>query len=134
MIMSSKIAGGDERMHLRRCSFWWPCKSIEAIHAASLDAACPRLHRKPLDAAIGQLLAPYRSGGRQSNNQLNSDGTCTHFVGHFYGLRDAMVLYRAHCPMEEVRGFHKSHECHHRVSTRSDIIKGTSQCRKFTIF
>jgi hypothetical protein len=34
---------------------------------------------------------------------------CTHFDGHFNGHRDAAVLYRAHHPMEEVQGFHKSH-------------------------
>jgi hypothetical protein len=70
------------------------------------DAACPGLHRKPLDAAIGRLLTPYRPGGCQGDNQLNDYVTCTHFVGHFDGHRDEAVLYRAHRPTEEVRGFH----------------------------
>ena len=56
---------------------------------ASPDAACPGPHWKPLDAAIGQLLAPYHLGGRQGKNQLNNDATCTHFVGCFDGHRDA---------------------------------------------
>jgi hypothetical protein len=62
-----------------------------------------------LDAAIGRLLAPYRPGGRQGDNQLNDDATCTHFVGRFDGHRNAAVLYRAHRHMEEIRGFQKSH-------------------------
>jgi len=96
-------------MHLRRCSFRWLCGGIEAIHAASPNAACPGLHRKPLDTAIGQLLPPYCLGGRQGDNKQNNNVTCTHFDGYFDGHRDAAVLYRVHCPMEEVRGFHKSH-------------------------
>ncbi len=31
------------------------------------------------------------------------------FDGHLDGHHDAMVLYRVHCPMEEVQGFHISH-------------------------
>jgi len=31
------------------------------------------------------------------------------FAGHFDGRGDAVVRYRSHHPMEEVRGFHKSH-------------------------
>ena len=41
------------------------------IHAASPNAACPGLLRKPLDAAIGQLLNPYCPGGRQGDNKQN---------------------------------------------------------------
>jgi hypothetical protein len=29
--------------------------------------------------------------------------------------------------------FIKATKCHHRTSTRSEIIKGTSQCREFAI-
>ena len=73
------------------------------------DAACPWLHRKPLDAAIGRLLAPYRPGGRQGDNQHSDNAKYTHFDGHLDGDRDAAVLYRVHRPMEEVQGFHISH-------------------------
>jgi len=76
---------------------------------ASPDAACPRLHWKPLDAAIGRLLAPYCFGGRQGTSKQNNDVLFTHFDGHFGGHRNAAVLYRAHRPMEEVQGFHISH-------------------------
>jgi len=34
-----------------------------------------------MDAAIGRLLAPYRPGGCQGDNQLIDYETCTHFVG-----------------------------------------------------
>ena len=81
---------------------------VEAIHAALPDAACPGLLRKPLDAAIGRLLAPYHLSGRQNSKQYN-DVLCTHFDGHFGGHRDAAVLYCAHRPMEEVQDFHISH-------------------------
>ena len=47
--------------------------------------------------------------GRQGDNQHNNNGTCTRFAGRSDGHRDAAVLYRAHRPMDEVRGFHKSH-------------------------
>jgi len=107
--MPSKIGGGGKQMHLRCCSFRWPCKSVEAIHAASPDALCPGLHRKLLDAAIRQILAPYRLGGRQGDSKQNIDVICTHFDGRFDGHRNVAVLYRVHRPMEEVCGFHKSH-------------------------
>jgi hypothetical protein len=37
------------------------------------NAACPRLLQKPLNAAIGQLLATYCSSGRQGNRQTNNN-------------------------------------------------------------
>ena len=101
--------GGNEKMYLRRRPFRWSCESVEAKQVASPDAACPGLHRKPLDAAIGQLLAPYHPGGRHGDNQHNDNAKCTLFSGRFDGHRDAAVLYRAYHLMEEVRGFHKSH-------------------------
>ncbi len=58
---------------LRRGPFRWPWRCADAIQSASPDAACPGLHQKPLNAAIGRLLAPYRPGGRQGNNQQNND-------------------------------------------------------------
>jgi len=64
---------------------------------------------KQLDATIGQLLAPYRPGGRQGDDQHNNYAKCTHFAGHFDGHRDAPVLYRVHRLMEDVRGFHIIH-------------------------
>jgi len=109
MITPSEKGGGDERMHLRRRPFRWPCGGVEAINPASPNEACPGLLWKPLDAAIGRLLAPYRPGGRQGDSKQYKDVICTHFDGRFDGHRDAVVLYRAHRPMEEVQGFHKSH-------------------------
>jgi hypothetical protein len=61
---------------------------------ASPNAARPELHQKPLNAAIGQLLAPYRPGGCQCDNQHNNYAGCTHFAGRFDGHRDAAVIYR----------------------------------------
>ena len=50
------------------------------MHAASPNAACPGLHRKPLDAAIGRLLTPYRLGGRQGDSKQYKDVICTHMA------------------------------------------------------
>jgi hypothetical protein len=71
MITPSKKIGNDERMHLHRGPFRWPCGGVEAetIHAALPDAACPGLNRKPLDAVIGQLLAPYCPGNRHGDSK-----------------------------------------------------------------
>ncbi len=109
MITPIEIGGGNERMHLRHRPFRWPCGGVEAIHAASPNAACQGLLRKPLDAAIGRLIAPYCPSGRQGDSKQYKDVICTHFDGRFDGHRNAVVLYRAHRPMEEVQGFHKSH-------------------------
>jgi hypothetical protein len=109
MITPSKKGGGDERMHLRRRPFRRPYGGVDVIHAASPNAACPGLLLKPLDAAIGRLLTPYRPRGRQGDSKQYKDVICTHFDGRFNGHRNAAVLYRAHRPMEEVQGSHISH-------------------------
>ena len=44
---------------------------------ASPDAACPGLLWKPLDAGIGQLLAPYCPSSRQGNRQTNNNQQMT---------------------------------------------------------
>jgi hypothetical protein len=68
------------------------------------NAACPGLLRKPLDAAIGRLLTPYRPGGRQGNSKQYKDVICTHFDGRFNGHRDAAVLYHRASPDGEGPG------------------------------
>ena len=62
------------------------------MHVALFDAACPGLHRKPLDTAIRQLLAPYCSRGRHGNSKQNNNVKCTHFAGHFDGHGSASIL------------------------------------------
>jgi hypothetical protein len=64
----------------------------EAINAALPNAACPGLYWKPLDAAIGRLLTPYRPGGRQGDSKQYKYVICTHFDGRFNGHRNAVVL------------------------------------------
>jgi hypothetical protein len=75
---------------------------------ASLDAACPGLHRKPLDAAIGQLLTPYRPGSRQGNSKQNNDVNVSTLLAVLMAVA-VRRYYRSHRPMEEVQGFPKSH-------------------------
>ncbi len=55
------------------------------IGSASPNAACPGLYWKPLDAAIGQLLASYCPSGRQGDRQTNDDEKYTYFAGHVGG-------------------------------------------------
>jgi hypothetical protein len=50
-----------------------------------------------------------RPGGCQGDSKQNKGANFVHFADHFDGHRGAPVLYHAHRPMEEVRGFHKSH-------------------------
>jgi hypothetical protein len=67
------------------------------------------LHQKPLDAPVGQLLAPYCPGGyqgcRQKNNNEKMHQLGLHFNGHGY----APVQYPVHHLMEEVHGFPRNH-------------------------
>jgi hypothetical protein len=51
----------------------------------------------------------------------------THFADHFDGHRDAVVLYRAHCPMEEVQGFHISHY-HYTLPSGKHAVLWSLQC------
>jgi hypothetical protein len=67
----------DIKMHLRRGLFRRPCGCAGALQRASPDAACPGLLRKPLDAGIGQLLAPYPPSSRQGNRQTNNNQQMT---------------------------------------------------------
>ncbi len=67
----------DIEMHLRRGPFWRPCGCAGAIQMASPNVACPGLLKKPLDAGIGQLLAPYCPSGRQGNRQTNNNQQLT---------------------------------------------------------
>ena len=60
---------------------WRSSGGVKTKHVALPDAACPGLHRKPLDAAIRQLLALYCPCGRHGDNQPNNDAKCTFFAG-----------------------------------------------------
>ena len=91
-------------------------------------SACPGLHQKPLDAAIRQLLAPYRPGCRHDDNQQNNDAKCVHFADHFDGHRDAVVLYRGFV------AFIKATKRRHRASTCSDITNRARQFRLIPTF
>ena len=74
VIVDGKI-NDDEQMHLVRWLFWRPQRCAGAIQTASLNAACPRLLRKPLDTGIGQLLAPHCPSGHQGNYHQNNNQT-----------------------------------------------------------
>ena len=81
--------------------FWWPSRRIGVIRSTSPNLAWPGFHQKPLDATIGRLLAQYRPGSRQGDNQQNNNSKCTHFAGRFNSHHHAAAQYCTHCLMEE---------------------------------
>jgi hypothetical protein len=128
MITPSKKGGGNEQMHLRRRPFRWPCRGVEAIHAASPNAACPGLLRKPLDAAIGQLLAPYRPGGCQGDSKQYNRQQTIQLMAVLMAI--AMQLYYTVriARWRRSRAFIKATERRHRASTCSNSINRSLQC------
>ncbi len=111
--MPSKKACGDKWMHLRCRPFRWPCRGVDAVHAASPNAAWPGLYRKPLDAAIGWLLALYCPGGRQGDSKQNKDAKMYPLCWPFW--------WPSWCG-GTIPGvaFIKATKCRHRASTPSD--------------
>ncbi len=75
-MVNNKI-NDDEQMHLQCSLFLRPCECAGAIQTALPYAACPGLLGKPLEAGIGQLLAPYCPSGRQGNRQTNNNQQMT---------------------------------------------------------
>ncbi len=73
------------------------------------DAACPGLLRKPLDAAIGHLLAPYCPSNCQGTGKQTTLNKYSYKAGSFNGYGNAPVRNHVHHPMEEVQGFTRSH-------------------------
>jgi hypothetical protein len=47
--------------------FRWPWQCSGTMRGTPPDGAHPELHSKPVDAAIGRVLAPYRPSGRQGH-------------------------------------------------------------------
>ena len=46
-----------------------PCRREDTARGTPPDGAHRWLHAKPLDAAIGRVLAPYRPGGRHGHRR-----------------------------------------------------------------
>ena len=111
-------------MYLRRGPFRWPWRCADAILCATPDAAWPGLHQKPLNAAIGRLLAPYRPGSRQGDN-------------HYEHVPTLLAISMAMCYTPRIArwrrfvAFIKATKRHHRTSTRSDSVNRSSQCCYF---
>ncbi len=122
-------------MHLRRGQNWLPWRCADAIRSTLPNAASPGLHRKPPDAAIGQLLAPYRPGGHQGDNQPNNNGT---HVPTLLAVLIAIAMRRYDTARiawwRRFVAFIKATKPHHRASTRSDSINVTRQCQLFWLF
>jgi len=54
----------ETKIQANRQRFRWPWRCSGTTRGVSPDGAHPGLHLMPLDAAIGQALAPYRPDGR----------------------------------------------------------------------
>ncbi len=63
----------EEHMYLLCWPFWWPCVHVGAMLLVLPNVACPGLHRKPLDATTGQLLAQYCPSSHQGNSKQTND-------------------------------------------------------------
>ena len=57
-----------------------------------------------------------------ANNKIKDDEKCKRITGNFDCHADAAVRCGAHCPMEHIQGFSRSHwmpplvECLHRIA------------------
>jgi hypothetical protein len=85
-------------MAVRRCN-------TERIAQCSMTRASPEATGRR-HWATTRSVSPRRPPGRQSTQR---EWNMYHFAGRFNGHHNVVVLYNAHHPMEEVRGFHKSH-------------------------
>ena len=59
---NESTATKNQVVNQRQLRLPWQCSGT--MRGASTDGAHPGLQSKPLDAAIGQVLAPYHPGGR----------------------------------------------------------------------
>jgi hypothetical protein len=108
VIANDKI-NDDINMFLPRWPFRWPRRCTGAIQIALPNVACPGLLRKPLDAALGNYLLPITPAATRATGKQTTINKYTYKAVCFDGHVDAPVRNPAHCPMEEVQGFTRSH-------------------------
>ena len=65
------LVGNNELATTTKAGLRLPCGCGGTTRAGSPNGAHPELHSKPLDAAIGRVLASHRRGGRHGR-QLRS--------------------------------------------------------------
>jgi hypothetical protein len=134
-VMVNDNINDDIKMHLHCGPFRRPCRCGGAIQMALPDAACPGLPQKPLDAAIGQLLAPYCPSGRQSNRQTNNNQQI-HLKKMARLMAAAVRRYNtAHIVQwRRSRALLEATGCHHWASIMSDNINWTWLRHFFLMF
>ena len=107
---------------------------------ASLDAACPGLLQKPLDATMGNYLLGITPVAARATGKQTTIKKYTYKAGPFNGHVDAPVRNHTHRPMEEVQGFTRSCtglRCtglRYWASIMSNNINGTWLRRFFSMF
>jgi hypothetical protein len=107
-----------------RCwPFRWPWRGVEALHTASHDAACPGLHRKPLDAAIGRLLALNRPmAARATINSMIMKHVPT-LLAVLMAIAMRQYYTARIAQWRRFVAFIKANKRHYRTSTHSNSIK-----------
>jgi hypothetical protein len=71
------VVKNPQKIHVKRWKVQKPCVYGGAMRGTLPDGAHLWLHAKPLDAAIGQVPAPYCPGGRHGRQFLKEKKTLT---------------------------------------------------------
>ncbi len=95
------------KMYLHHGPFWRLCRCAGAMRCASTDAACPGILRKPLDTAIGQLLALYCPGGQQGGSKQNNNDKMQQLCWPFWWPRQWASTIPCTMPNGVGSGLHK---------------------------
>ena len=70
------IKSTTKKLNLLREPFRWPCGSGGTVPSASPSTAGLGLPEMPLDAAIGQVVAPYCPSGRHGHRFWRKKSSC----------------------------------------------------------
>ncbi len=118
---------------------WWQLTNVTPLQAMLM--AMRTLWTNVHGIAPGSLwtspLGKYLIRNAPATSRIagrRNDGTIHHFAGHFNDRGDALVRYRAHCPMEEVRASLEANECCPQVSAHSNNSNWTRIRRWFWFF
>ena len=118
-------------MCLFRRPFRWPCGGVEAVHAASPDAACPRLH---IGSHWTLPLGNYLLRIAPAAAMATINAKCTLLLAILMAIAVRRYYTARIARWRKYMAFIKATKRHHRASTCSDIIKGTRQLRLFRTF
>ena len=125
MIWSDRRGGNNEWMHLRCRPFRWPCRGVEAIHAASPDPACPGLHRShwmPPSGNCSLHIAPAAAMATANKTTMKNIPT---LLAVLMAMAVRWYYIARITRWRSFMAFPKVTKHHHWARTCSDNIKGT---------